>query len=175
MRNKVDELVNEIKTNLTQTSSSNRDEERVMRAMLNDREYKVGVYTKEGMVGEYCPAEDVRSMLTTVIANTVKISQEEAKSLADNHEFKKSESQTMVNLSKEFVNSYLQTGRKLPLGGREKSDVSLSRKEIPDSIVTYPKRVGVNADGSVKYENGKAEVKAHESVRVHSSCPKWIK
>ena len=37
-------LVNEIRTGLTQKSSSQKDEVRVMKAMLNDRDYVVDVY-----------------------------------------------------------------------------------------------------------------------------------
>mgnify|MGYP000952907046 CR=1 FL=1 len=171
---KVVELVNEIKTNLTQTSSSTKDEERVMRAMLNDREYTVDIYSKEGKTGTFCPAEEVRNMLTSVISSAVKISADEAKKLADEHEFKKSESQAMINISKEFINTYLQTGRKLPLGGRETSDVSLSKKDVKASIRTYPRKVGVNPDGTARYDHPEAPVKAHSSVRVHSSCPPWV-
>lgn len=172
---KVNELINEIRTNLSQTSSSAKDEERVMRAMLNDREYKVDVYSKEGKIGEFCPAEEARNMIASVIASTVKISNEEAKKLADAHEFKKSESQAMINISKEFINTYLQTGRKLPLGGRKYSDVKLSEKHVEATTKAYQRKIGVNADGSPRYEKAFADVKAHNTIRVHSSCPEWIK
>lgn len=174
MKQKMNELIQEISSNLTQVSSSAKDEERVMRAMLNDREYKVGVFSKEGKVGEMCPAEEAREMLGSVIASTVKISQDEAKKLADQHDFKKSESQAFVNISKEFVNTYVQTGRKLPLGAREKSDVAVSLKKIEDTSRTYPRKVGVGADGKGIYEKAETSVKAHESIKVHSSCPAWV-
>ena len=35
---------------------------------------------------------------------------------------KKKEAEKFVNVSKEFVNTYLGTKRKLPLGGREKTN-----------------------------------------------------
>ena len=41
------ELVRDIRENLSQASSSQKDEVRVMEAMLNDKDYKVGEYTKE--------------------------------------------------------------------------------------------------------------------------------
>lgn len=167
-------LVNEIRTGLTQKSSSQKDEVRVMKAMLNDREYVVDVYG--GAEGEtFCPAKEAREMISSVIKSTTKISGEEATKLADAHEFNNKEASSMIGISKEFVNTYLETGRKLPLGGRAQSDVSLIQKEVAESERAYPKRVGVNEDGTPKYDRAMVPVKAHKSVKVIAPCPEWIK
>ena len=168
-------LIEEIRAGLSQTSSSARDEERVMRAMLNDRTYKVGVYGKDGKVAEYCPSEEARKMIGSINQSTTKMGVTEAQNLANAHEFKKAEAEVFVGIAKEFVNTYVQTGRKLPLGGREKSDIDLSLKEVEATTRTYPKKVGVNADGTSRYVKAEAKVPAHQSVRVHSSCPDWVK
>ena len=63
-------LVNEIKDNLSQVSSSNKDEVRVMQAMLNDKEYEVGIYTNAGLKETYNPAKDFRGMLSSIVSNT---------------------------------------------------------------------------------------------------------
>lgn len=173
---KVNDLVNEIKAGLSQISSSAKDEERVMRQMLNDREFEVTVWGKDGQVeGQYSPAQDARDMIASVISSTTKISQDEAKVLAADHEFKKSEAQSMIRVSKEFVNTYLQTGRKLPLGGRENSDVALSLKDVGQREITFPKKVGVDSNGEGIYEKGKATIAAHSSLKVHAACPEWVK
>lgn len=169
------ELVNEIKTNLSQTSSSTKDEVRVMQAMLNDKDYEVGVYGNSGLKETYNPAKDFRSMLAGIISNTTKITKEESASLVNNYEVSKSEANAMVNVSKEFVNTYLNTGRKLPFGGREKSNIMISAKEIPETIKTYPKKVGINEDGTDRYESGERKVPAHCSAKLHASCPDWVK
>ena len=171
----VKEIVNEIKTNLSQTSSSTKDEVKVMKAMLNDKSFKVDVYGKEGVVDTYCPASDAREMCAGILTATAKIPAEEAANLMDKYEFKKSDAATMIGVGKEFVNSYLQTGRKLPLGGREKSNVSLSLKTVDATTRTYPKKIGIADDGTGCYENAPTEIKAHESVRVHAPCPSWVK
>ena len=100
------ELVKEIKDNLSQVSSSNKDEVRVMQAMLNDKEYEVGVYPNSGLKETYNPAKDFRGMVSNIIANTAKISKEEASALVDTYEVTKSDASTMVNVSKEFFNTY---------------------------------------------------------------------
>lgn len=172
---KVKELISEIRKNTTQTSSSMKDEVRVMRAMLNDRDYKVDVYGKDGVVGQFCPATAARGMVASVMSSAAKIPMAEAEKLADGYEFKKADAVAMIDVSKEFTNTYIQSGRKLPLGGREKSDVSLSLKQIEAGVRPYPKQVGVNPDGTGRYDRGEAFVNAYESVKVHAPCPAWVK
>ena len=149
---KVNDLVKEIKTNLTHASSSHKDEVRVMRAMLNDTSYEAGVYDKSG-----------------------KISTEEADSLAALYDAKKSDAESMVTISKEFINTYLKTDRKIGLGGREKSNVSIIRKGVGASTRSYPKQVGIGADGKPVYEKAEVKVSPYESVKVYSPCPAWVK
>jgi len=171
---KVTALVKEIRDGLSQTSSSQKDEIRVMRTMLNDREYKVNVYGKEGVVGQYCPASDARTIAASIISSAAKIPAAEAAKLAESYEFSKNEATLMIDLSKEFVNTFLQTGRKFPLGGREKSNVSLAIKDVKEAIVGYPKKIGVNNDGTPRFGKGEVKVNAHQSVRVFAPCPPWV-
>ena len=173
--NTVLSLVNEIKDNLSQVSSSNKDEVRVMQAMLNDTEYEVGVYTNAGLKETYNPAKDFRGMLSGIISNTTKISKDESAALVSSYEVTKSDATSMVNVSKEFVNTYIGTGRKLPFGGREKSNIAISGKEVKETIKTYPKKVGVNEDGTGRYESGERRVPSHITAKVYGSCPDWVK
>ena len=168
-------LVKEIKDNLSQVSSSNKDEIRIMQAMLNDKEYEVGVYTNAGLKETYNPAKDFRAMLSGIVSNTTKISKDESATLVDAYEVTKSDASTMVNVSKEFVNTYIATGRKLPFGGREKCNIALSGKEVKETIKTYPKKVGINEDGTGRYESGERRVPSHITAKVYGSCPDWVK
>lgn len=175
----VKELIGEIKEGLSQVSSSSKDEVRIMKAMLNDFDYKVDVYGKVedgyGVVGTYCPAEDARNMISGIISSAAKVPQAEATELAKSYEFKKRDAESMIDISKEFVNTFLQTNRKLPLGAREMSNVSLSLKTVKPTIKPYPLKVGINEDGTARYTKANAAVKAHESIKVFSPCPKWVK
>lgn len=169
-------IIDEIKKGLSQQSSSLKDEERVMQAMLNDKTYKVGVYNSTGKVDEYCPSEDARKMSASIIQSTTKMTGAEAEALADAHVFTKAEAKSMVNISKEFVNTYVQTGRKLPLGGRETSNVKLVLKHEEKKEKRYPKKVGVNEDGSARYDqNATTVIPAHDTIRSQGSCPSWLK
>lgn len=173
--NTVKELMKEITDNLSQTSASNRDEVRVMQAMLSDPSYEVSIYGKDGVEGTYNPTNDFRDMCANVMANAAKIPLAEATQLMNGYIVKKTEAASMVNLSKEFVNTYLQTGRKLPLGGRETSDISISIKHNESVTRTYPMKVGVNEDGSDRYAKKPTTIPAHDSIRVFASCPSWVK
>jgi hypothetical protein len=172
----VKDLLKEIKDTTTQVSASAKDEVRVMKAMLNDRDYTVDVYGKNGKEGEYCPSKETRQVMASVISSAAKISGPEALSMMEAHEFKKSEAAGLVELSKEFTNTYISSGRKLPLGGRETSNVSLSSKHVEAGMRTYPtKKVGLNEDGTARCVSGEVYVDAYDSVRVHAPCPSWIK
>lgn len=169
------DLVKEIREGLSQKSASQKDEVRVMQAMLNDRDYVVGIYGNSGKTGEYCPAEDARAMISSVIQSTTKVSKDEAAALADAHDFSKNEATSMVGISKEFVNTYGATTRKLPLGGRATSNVTLQGIQVEASTTRYPKKVGVNEDGSDKYESTLKEVPAHSKIKASAPCPTWVR
>lgn len=168
-------LVNEIKTGLTQKSCSMKDEVRVMQAMLNDKEFAAGIYGNNGKIGEYSPYEDSRRMLSSVIASATKINKDEAAALANAHEFTKGEATSMVNISKEFINVYSDTGRKISLGGRETSNIYLIPQEKEESICRYPTKIGTNPDGSQVTGITEKTVPAHKSMRAKASCPNWVK
>jgi hypothetical protein len=167
---KVSEVIKNIKATNKQTSASKKDEVAVMQAMLNDKEYKVGVYANDGSKEQYCPSDDARAIVSSVVCNGAKIGKEEAAKIADDYTFSKAESTSFIGISKEFVNTYVETGRKLPLGARENSNVALSKKEVGPSVRSYPKK----SDDGV-FEHPKVQVPGYQSIRVHGSCPNYVK
>ena len=169
------ELIEDITKNLSQTSSSRKDETRIMQAMLSDPSYEVSIYGKDGIEGSYNPTNDFRSMCASIISNAAKVPLAEAAQLMNDYSVRKSEATSMVNISKEFINTFIKTGRKLPLGSREKSDVSISLKKVDATTRSYPQKVGVNDDGSDRYSKTPTTIPAHESIRVHAPCPSWVK
>lgn len=173
----VRELINEINTTRTQISASAKDEIRVMRAMLNDPDFKVDVYGPTGVIGSYCPYEEARTLASNIIRDTTKMSGREAMELANNYEFGKQESVILIGLSKEFINTYTETGRKLPLGGRADSNISIAKKIKKEPAGGYPKKVGVNSDGTDKFETvgENTLTPSHKSLRVYGGCPVWLK
>ena len=178
---KVTELIDEInksrqKDNGTvYNTKSQKDEVLVMKTMLNDTSYKVNVYGPNGVEDTYCPSEEARNMMAGIISEATGMRQAESDIVMKNYEFRNSDAKSMVNLSKEFVNTYLNTGRKLPLGGRERSNVSLLKKVIPGGIVKYPVKVGEDKDGKAICEPKETYIGEYESIKVVAPCPSWIK
>ena len=166
----VQELIQDIKNNLKQKSASRRDEEAVMRGMLNDRSFIVKDYSTQET---HCPATEYRDMIAGIIASTTKMPKVEAQAVVENYEVKKSDASTMVTLSKDFFNSALRTGRKINFGATEKSDISIQLKEIPETQKKFPMKTGMNDDGTFRYEKNETTIPAHEGLKVSSPCPKW--
>lgn len=162
------DIIKDVKSNVTQCSSSKKDEITVMQAMMNDTNFSVDVYSKGGKVDEYYPSRELRKVVTNVVASTTHIPVKEATELVNAYEFTRVDAAAMVNMSKEFVNTYLQTGRKLPLGGRKNSDIELMRKNIEDRTTEIP----------IKSETGErlnTFIPAHGGIKAINPCPEWLK
>lgn len=162
-------VISFVTSQVSQKSSSKKDEITVMKALMNDPQYKVDVYDNGGKCGEYYPGKEFRKMITNVISNVTKMPKREAAELVDSYDFGKSDASIMVQFSKEFVNTYLQTGRKLPLGGRETSSIELEWKNIEDRVSSTPVK---RSDGTM--ERVDRFIPAHGGIKVSNSCPKWV-
>ena len=160
---KFQEVFNDVKNGVKQKSSSKKDEIIIMKALMNDTEYSTKIYgTKDG-VDIHFPSQELRKVVANAVSDITKIPNKEATELVKNYEFTKSDAQTMVNFSKEFVYQYLQTGRKLPIGGRLDSDVELIWKNIAARKANIPNN-----------ENKIITVPSHGGIRAINKTPNWI-
>ena len=76
----------------------------------------------------------------------------------------------LLNISKEFIHTYLETGKKLSLGGREKSDISFYKKTVDSYHISSPI---LQSDGS--YIRKGTIIPTYETIKVDNKCPSWIK
>lgn len=165
----VKEMVSTIKDGLKQSSASAKDEVNVMMAMINDKTFKVDEVLTDGSISNtYCPAEVAQDLAANIIKNATKVSAAEAEELAGKHQFTKKEASSMVTISKEFVNTYLDTGRKLKFGNREGKSLVLSQKDKESSVCTFPKKVGIDADGTPRYQLAETTIPAYKEVKAVS-------
>lgn len=165
------DTIEAIKKIRTQKASSKKDEVRVMQAMLNDRSFEVSVYNNKEQIGTYSPAKAAREMSASIIMDTTKISRDEAVKLAEEHEFSRSEAENMIGISKQFIMTYINTGRKLPLGSRDNMNVGLSLKVVKSRNTSVPILIGKDANGKDIYNSSKVVTKSYESIKVHANCP----
>ena len=158
-------VISEIIESTTKHAVSRKDEISVMKALINDPTFTVQTYTND-QVSDYKPGEEFRKMISNTISACTKITHKEAAELVNQYDFSRSDAVAIVDLSKEFINTYLNTGRKIALGGRTTSDIELMWKEIPDRTVQVPSKNG---------ERTTAEIPAHGGISVSNPCPSWVK
>lgn len=172
----VKEVINKIVSENTRVSASQKDEVLVMKAMLNDRDYNVTVYDRNGATDSTInPSECARSITSNILTNAAGIPKAEANGIVEDYEFTKSDAENMINISKQFVHTYLETGRKLPLGGREKSNISLVNKTISETVKGIPVNSGTDDQGNPVWTTKSTVRPKHNSIKVISPCPNWLK
>lgn len=157
------------------STTSQKQEVLVCNAMMNDTSYEVPVYSGSGYQGVYNPAQSFRRVLSSSMSHMTGMSRVETDKLVKNYKFSPAEATEILNFSKEFIHTYLHTGRKLPLGGREKSNISLKLKSIQPGFVSYPVKVGEDKNGHPICESKEAYVGGYETVKVYGPWPQWCK
>lgn len=157
------EVFNEVKAGVKQKSASKKDEITIMKALMNDSNYSTKIYgTKDG-IDTYYPSQELRKVVANAVSDITKIPNKEATELVKNYEFTKADAQTMVNFSKEFIYTYLQAGRKLPIGGRIDSNIELIWKNIAAREVNIPNG-----------EKKSITIPAHGGIKTINKIPNWI-
>ena len=157
---KVNELINKARENNSKRANLKLEQD-VMLGLLNDKEFKVGVYKKdEGKVDEISVYETSRELVSSILNNAGHLNKDEAVDLAHKYEFSKQDANNMIDISKEFVNTYLTTGKKINFGSRESVNMSLVMKHHDTSTKTT--QVGGLNSGVFETK----EVPAHNTVRA---------
>lgn len=121
------QLMDQIKEVTKKQKSQNvSDELKIQKCMLNDPDFKVGVYDKrKGLVGERCPREEAVNFIAEVSSSITGLDKSSALSYAKEYEFTKKDAQFFLNMNRDFTTTYLKTGRKLGLVQSEDCEASL--------------------------------------------------
>lgn len=127
----VESIIKDIKANLTQRSVNKIDENKVMRAMLNDPNFSISVYDKSaGYVGQRCPRKEAVKFLKNVISGATGLDRKDSEHLAENYEFTKGDANFMLTNMRDFLQTYTDTGRKINIIQSEKTEASIFTKPI---------------------------------------------
>ena len=162
-------IVDEIKKSAKQISINRIDEVRVMKAMLNDKDFKISIYDKnEGYIGEKCPAEEAEQFLASVIQGSTGLDAKDSKHLAENYEFTKKDAVFMVNNAKDFVEVYMKTGRKLNIIQNGAGEASIFAKDVPAATKRIPAKPG-------SPETKEISTPAYTKIVSISKAPKYTK
>lgn len=161
------EMVKEIRENTSQKSINKKQEVLVYQELLNDHTYKASVLNKKGEVEDYiCPAEEMDNMSSNIISKTTGMGLGESAKLMETYEYTKNDAQHMLNTSKEFLNVYLETGRKISLGKRVDTDITLEQKVVQASKRHFSKKVGIDENGKDIRETVYKDVPEHKTIKV---------
>ena len=78
-KSELEQLISEIKKNTNQIAINKVDEVKVMKSMLNDKNFSIGVYDRNiGYIGQKCPHNDAVKFVKGVIAGATGLDNKDA-------------------------------------------------------------------------------------------------
>lgn len=135
----LEQLVSDIRKNVKQKSINKVDEVKVMKAMLNDKNFTIGVYEKSnGYVGQKSPHDEAVRFVRGIVAGATGLDNRDAQVLAEHYEFTNKDAGFLVNNMKDFLYVYTGTGRKINLIQSVDCEASVFIREIPEGTKVVP-------------------------------------
>ena len=166
-KSELDGLISEIKKSTKQTSINKIDEVRVMKCMLNDPDFKIGVYDRTvGYIGDKCPHEDAVMFVKNIIAGATGLDGKDSRHLAEGYEFTKKDAVFLIDNMRDFINVYSSTGRKINIMQNGTTEANLFTKEVAATNKSIPDR---DHPGEVKNITTSPYIK----LVSQSKCPKY--
>ena len=165
----LENLIVEIKNSAKQISVNKSDEVKVMRSMLNDKNFRIAIFDKnEGYIGDKCPAEEATGFVANVIHDATGLDTKDSRHLAEGYEFSKKDAVFMVNNAKDFIEVYMKTGRKMNIIQNGASETSIYARDIPAGSKNIPAKPG-------SPELKKISTPAYTKIVSISKAPKYTK
>lgn len=167
-KSELEEIVSEIKKTTNQIAINKVDEVRVMRSMLNDKEFTIGVYDKTlGYVGQRSPHNEAVKFVKGVISGATGLDQKDSQLLAENYEFTKKDANFLLDNMRDFLKVYTNTGRKINVMQSAETEACLYTKEVAVTTKRIPDKEN---PGQTK------EVKTKPYIKLVSSnkSPKYM-
>jgi len=138
-KSELEGLISEIKKNTTQLAVNKVDEVRVMRSMLNDKDFSIGVYDRAmGYVGQRSPHNEAVKFVKNVISGTTGLDGKDSMLLAENYQFSKRDATFLLDNMRDFLYVYTSSGRKINIMQSADSEASLYTKEVKSTMKKVP-------------------------------------
>lgn len=168
MKSEMEQLIDEIKkVTETQTSINKADELRVMTTMLNDPDFSVGVYDKKiGYIGQRSPHEEAVKFVGDIIQRATGLEKKDSQHLASELEFTKRDANFLINNMKDFLVTYVSTGRKINMIQSESTEANLYTKQMGASTKTIPNKDNPNDTKTIT-------TSPYVKLVSQSKCPKY--
>ena len=149
---------------MKQKSQNKGDEVAVAQTLLNDPDFQVGIYDKnKGLIGTRNVHEEAVKFVANISAEITGLEKKTAEELASKYTFTKKDANFIINTSRDFVQTYLKTGRKFNLVQSEDAEANIFLKPTPAKEKLIPTK-----DGTKLVKTG-----AYQKVACKSGCPKY--
>lgn len=157
-----DQLIKDIIERTTQTAINKADEVTVMQCMLNDSEFEIGTFDgNNGLVGTHSPRADAMGLIIDTTASVTGMSTAEAYNLSKDYEFTKRDASRFISIGKDFVGTYLQTGRKMVLTNNDPRGQAIIHLKATDA---KQKKVPITGENG---ERQSKTVDAPEGIKLN--------
>jgi hypothetical protein len=161
-------LLEDIKEASKKHTSINRlDEVNVMRGMINDPGFSVAVYDKKnGYIGQRCPREEAVGFVKNIIAGATGLDARDSLHLAEHYQFTKRDAVFLLDNMRDFLTTYLDTGRKINILQSETGEAAVYLKQVDKKTKIIPDK---EHPGNTK----KVDVPAYTKLVSQSKSPKY--
>lgn len=160
-------IITDIRKKSKQISINKVDEVRVMKAMLNDGEYSIGVYDKsQGYIGQHCPHDDAIKFVKNVIQDATGLDAKDAQTIADGYQFKNRDANFLLNNMRDFLYIYTGSGRKINIMQSADTDAAVYIKPIGSQEKLIPDK---DNPGKTK----KVTTSPYMKLVCSSKCPRY--
>lgn len=166
-KSELEQLVSKIKQEAKQVAINKVDEVLVMRSMLNDKQFTLGIYDKnQGYIGQRSPHNEAVGFVKNVISGATGLDRKDSEILAENYEFTKKDANFMLSNMRDFLTVYSTTGRKINVIQNANTEACLYAKPVDATNKRVPDK---DNPGQSK------DIKTTPYVKLVSSsrCPRY--
>lgn len=166
-KSELEQLVTEIKKSTNQIAINKVDEIRVMKCMLNDKDFRLSKYDKNlGYIGEKCPHDEAVNFAKNIISGATGLDGRDSKHLAENYEFTKRDATFLLDNMRDFVQVYMGTGRKMNIMQTAATEACIHIKSIGAGEKSVPDKEN---PGNIK----KITTSPYIKLVSVTKCPKY--
>ena len=163
----LESMIQEVKETTQQIAINKIDEIKVMKCMLNDKDFRLGVYDKNlGHVGDKCPHDEAVNFVKNIIAGSTGLDNKDSRHLAENYEFTKRDASFLLDNMRDFIQVYTSTGRKINIMQTADTEACLYTKNIGSSSKSVP-------DKENPGKNKMITTSPYVKLVSVSKCPKY--
>ena len=166
-KSELDKLVGEIKKNTHQIAINKVDEVRVMKCMLNDPDFSVGIYDKaQGYIGQRSPHDSAVKFVKNIVQGATGLDSKDSLHLAQNYQFTNRDANFLLDNMRDFLYVYTGTGRKINVMQSADTEAALFIRPVKSVDKQIPDKDNPGKTKSVK-------TSSYTKLISSSKCPRY--